>query len=609
MEWKRIFSGKPSTPAAAPEDPAQHARRVVAAYHETTKHAPGRFARGPGELDWDTQPDSFRRWAGTELLPLAHAPIGELPRYEEVFVEGLLAPRPLDRAFVSQLFEDSLALSAWKRLGAAHWSLRVNPSSGNLHPTEGYLVAPAVPELSDTPFVAHYAPKEHALEVRARFDAELWARLARGLPPGVASGPTSGAVLVGLASIHWRESWKYGERAYRYCNHDAGHAIACVTLAAAAMGWRATLLDGLGTDEIRELLHLGDTTPPEAEEPDCILAIHPAHTACAEPRLDATAMAELARATWRGTPNALSPDHVDWEVIELAAQAARKPPNAPTHEGHPVASPGDRPSPEPNTPGPPLAIAEPRAPQPVLARTESGSPWPPLAVGDEPIPFRRIVHQRRSAVAMDGRSGLARDAFYQTLRRTLPGRGEHPFTALSWTPRIHLALFVHRVADLEPGLYFLARNPADEPALRAALRPEFLWTRPPECPAELPLAFLRAADVRGLAAHVSCDQQIAADGCFSLGMLARFTSSLEEDGAWMYPRLFWEAGVVGQALYLEAEALGIRSTGIGCFYDDAVHAVLGLRDRAWQSLYHFTIGGAVDDPRITKEPAYAEPRE
>jgi SagB-type dehydrogenase family enzyme len=566
MDWKRLFAGKLTQDpgaAAALEDEVEQARTVLFAYHDATKHAPQRFARGPGGLDWESQPDPFRRWAGAEVLPLAHPPIGPEPRYEQVFVEGTLVPRPLDRAFVSQLFFDSLALSAWKSTRESRWSLRVNPSSGNLHPTEGYLLAPAVTGLSDTPFLAHYAPEPHALEVRTRFESALWERIARPLP--------ADALLVGLTSIHWRESWKYGERAYRYCSHDVGHAIACVTLAAAGMGWKATMLDGLGAGELGQLLHLGDTHDPEAEEPACLLAIHPQRTHCREPRLDTAPVGELARCEPRGAPSTLSPDHVDWEVVEIAARAARKPPG-------------------------------------VLARSQFEPPLPAWTIGDEPIPFRKIVHQRRSAVAMDGRSGLERDAFYQALRRTLPGRGELPFSALPWSPRVHLVLFVHRVQGLEPGLYFLARNPADEVGLRAALRPEFSWSRPPACPPELPLWFLHAADVRGLAARVSCDQEIAADGCFSLGMLARFASSIEEDGPWMYPRLYWECGVVGQVLYLEAEALGLRSTGIGCFYDDAVHAALGLRGRAWQSLYHFSLGGPVDDPRIAREPAYAEPR-
>jgi len=52
---------------------------------------------------------------------------------------------------VSQLFQDSLALSAWKQAGGARWSLRVNPSSGNLHPTEGYLIAGPIDGLAPKP--------------------------------------------------------------------------------------------------------------------------------------------------------------------------------------------------------------------------------------------------------------------------------------------------------------------------------------------------------------------------------------------------------------------------------------------------------------------------
>jgi hypothetical protein len=57
-------------------------------------------------------------------------------------------------------------------------------------------------------------------------------------------------------------------------------------------------------------------------------------------------------------------------------------------------------------------------------------------------------------------------------------------------------------------------------------------------------------------------------------------------------------------LYLEAEAAGVRSTGIGCFFDDPVHQAFGIEDLAFQSLYHFTVGGYVDDPRLTTLPPY-----
>ena len=95
-----------------------------------------------------------------------------------------------------------------------------------------------------------------------------------------------------------------------------------------------------------------------------------------------------------------------------------------------------------------------------------------------------------------------------------------------------------------------------------------------------------------------------ADGVFSAGMLVAFDEALSAAGPRMYSRLFWETGVIGQVLYLEAEAARIQATGIGCFHDDEVHRILGINDHSWQSLYHFTMGGAVEDQRIQSLDAY-----
>ena len=115
---------------------------------------------------------------------------------------------------------------------------------------------------------------------------------------------------------------------------------------------------------------------------------------------------------------------------------------------------------------------------------------------------------------------------------------------------------------------------------------------------------LAEEDVRGVARGLSCHQDIASDGCFSLAMLAAFSEPLQRYGPWFYPRLYWEAGMIGQLLYLEAEAAGIRSTGIGCYFDDPMHEVLGVTDMRFQDLYHFTVGGAVEDERLRTEGAY-----
>jgi hypothetical protein len=180
-----------------------------------------------------------------------------------------------------------------------------------------------------------------------------------------------------------------------------------------------------------------------------------------------------------------------------------------------------------------------------------------------------------------------------------------PFRALPWRPAIHLAIFVHRVDGLPPGLYLLARDAGRRDELRAAMRAEFRWSTPEGCPDDLALRCLALGACGPIARSVSCGQDIAADGAFSLGMIAELEPRLRAHGAWFYRCLHWEAGMVGQVLYLEAEAAGISATGIGCFLDDLMHELLGLRGAAWQTLYHFTVGGAVLDARLRTIDAYA----
>lgn len=538
----------------------------VLAYHQASKHYPNRFARGPGHLDWATQPDPFRRYQGAPLLRLARIAPGDEPLYEPSFWLGQAEPQALDLASISQLFFDSLALSAWKRAGGVSWALRVNPSSGNLHPTEGYLICGRVAGLTGTPMVAHYAPREHSLEVRAEFPLETWQALTSDLPEDM--------ILIGLSSIHWREAWKYGERGFRYCQLDAGHAIAAISLAAAGLGWQARLLEDLATGQLAHLLGISDPQGVEAEHPDCLLAVYPQDQSSAGESLPEPALAKFVDLPWQGKPNLLSPGRREWPAIDNVATATEKPRTGGIHGQ--------------------------------IAKV-SGSPYVPNSPDvATPLSLRRIIRQRRSAAAMDPRAALRRDLFYRILGKTLAGVGQFPYTSLPWTPLVHLVIFVHRVEDLEPGLYFLVRQPGMESTLRPAMRKDFLWKQPESCPVDLALYLLAPGDARAAAKRLSCHQDIASDGCFSLGMVVSYEEPLQHFGPWFYRRLFWECGMVGQVLYLEAEAVGLRGTGIGCFFDDAVHDLLGLEGKHFQSLYHFTVGRPVEDERLTMLPAYAD---
>ena len=114
-------------------------------------------------------------------------------------------------------------------------------------------------------------------------------------------------------------------------------------------------------------------------------------------------------------------------------------------------------------------------------------------------------------------------------------------------------------------------------------------------------------DAKRLAARLACQQAIAGDGAFSVAMLGEFEQGLRS-GSWGYRSLMTEAGLVGQSLYLGAEACGLQGTGIGCFFDDGLHELFGLKDQQYQVLYQFTVGKGVMDTRISHERPYGELR-
>ncbi|MBT8765329.1 SagB/ThcOx family dehydrogenase [Metapseudomonas boanensis] len=526
---------------------------AVRAYHELSKHRPDRFAPGPGQLHWATQPAPFRRYAGTRLVELWHRPLEESPAYDVVFAAPQGKPVELNHESLSQLLYDSLAISAWKEAGGNRWALRVNPSSGNLHPTEAYLLLPPG-ALEAGGLLAHYAPDAHALEIRSEMPPALGAQLGATLP--------AGGFLLGLASIPWREAWKYGERAYRYCQHDLGHALAAVAIAASAQGWQVRLLGSVAESRLDALLGLDRDGFHEQEFADALLWIGPAQEA--EFVLDRMLLDALSALELSGTPNRLSREQRHWPEMERVHDLCRAP-----------ALPA------------------------VCWKAQLG----PNVVDNPGLPLRPLLHRRRSAQSMDGRSGIQAELLMAWLRRLMPNQSPVPFATLG-PPQVDLLLFVHRVQGLAPGLYWLARGAAPEAELSAGLREDFLWQR---TSTDLPLYRLLEGDARGLSGFLSCGQDIASDGCVALAMLARFDEALEP-GPWCYPRLYWECGQIGQLLYLEAEAAGLSGTGIGCYFDDSVHELLGLADSRWQSLYHFTLGRALWDERLTTLPAYPELR-
>ena len=540
---------------SANNPPTPDAVAGIIAYHERTKHHPERYANGPGGLDWANQPDPFRRFSGAPVLRLPLAGPDDTPAAATLFGAATVTARPFTLEALSLFLELSLGLSARKEIATSSWYLRMNPSSGNLHPTEAYAVLPAFEGLPGGAGVYHYAPQQHALEQRAR-----WPRGDRHDAAGFH---------VGLTSITWREAWKYGERAFRYCQHDVGHALAALRFAAAALGWRVQLLPKWDDAHFSRLLGLDRAegfAGAERETPELLVRV--VVNEAAAPTLSPPADTAIE---WFGRANRLSHFHVEWPVIDEA-----------------------------------IAASERKA----ASAKESGSgdlvAWPPPSPPACGHSAGQLIRQRRSAVDFDGITSSSRETFLAILDTTLPRTSAPPFDAWPFAPRVHLVLLVHRVTGLDPGLYLWLRAPADADVLRQAFRANLNWEAVTDSSTKAPLYRLGRGDLRDFARTLSCHQDIAADGAFSLGMLARFAPVLRERGAAAYRELFWEAGMIGQALYLAAEAAGVRGTGMGCYFDDVLHRALGLAGHDWQSLYHFTIGGPVEDLRLRTAPPYGD---
>jgi SagB-type dehydrogenase family enzyme len=123
----------------------------------------------------------------------------------------------------------------------------VNPSSGNLHPTEFHFVTHGLQDWPDGLY--HYRPSSHMAEQRAIGDFR--------------SVTNSDAPIVFiLTSIAWREEWKYRDRAYRYCLHDIGHAWQALALAAQALGCESRKIVEFPDDEMARALRLNEDEWP-----------------------------------------------------------------------------------------------------------------------------------------------------------------------------------------------------------------------------------------------------------------------------------------------------------------------------------------------------------
>ena len=467
---------------------------IIGDYHLKSSHTSDAFCPMPDAFDWPSMPGPLVFDSERHALPLSIA----------------VDAAPADS--VSALLLACCGASGAKDSDGNRWYVRSNPSSGNLHPVETYVLL--------NTRLYHYDAMSHSLELRA----------ANATAPVAFS---KDAVVVLLSAISWREEWKYGLRGPRYTYLDAGHAIGAVLQAARAFGWIGYVADHLADVELAALLGINDSL----EAPVAAIVLD---------RRDGVAVAPepTGEVTWYGAARPLAARSWSHSAVDTLASAVTKP-------------------------------ATPRRPY-----VDEAGP----ATNAEA--YVRLARRRRTALAF-ARNTTTRATLFDVLNAVVDEAQRFegaPATASS------LLVFVHGVDDIASGTYLV--NPGEllarVPVARAAS-----WPLDAYCVSE--------GDFREAAAAAACHQSIAGDAAVVIAFVADMGEAFEPPAPYMYPRLFWQAGALGQRLYLAATARGLGVSGIGCFFDNAVHAFMGLSDQRFQALYLVAVGAALPDARLLAE--------
>ena len=515
--------------------------QMVYTYHNNTKHSQQRYARSLGYMDWATQPNPYREYSNTKKIVLPLSFDNKTLEYSQIFKQekANTLSAPLCIESISQFFQFSLGLAAIKEHAGQSWALRCNASSGNLQPSEAYLISNEIPGIDDGLY--HYAPQNHQLELLSNANEELTL--------------TKNSFLVCLSSIVWREAWKYGERSWRYTQLDCGHALKALEISASILGWNIEVLN-IKDSQLQNLIGFDQVNryvPEERELPDMLIQVTLANASDDTPLIDINQIRTSFQETYEGKANQLSLNWHKWDILEKIEDATLS--------------------------------------DDLDTKKYTNDKYEINPYREASFLAKDIVLKRRSAQVMDKDNCTITKKEFETIIGSVKSNNSS----------IHLVIFVHSVEEIDSGLYILIRNNKDKTQIKSLCKENFLWEKVDTKAGEL--YKLEVADFKFLAKAISCNQDIASHGAFTLGMLAQFTNQLEQFGASRYKQLYWDCGAIGQQLYLETTSLQLSATGIGCFLDDILHDTLGLKTNHFQSLYHFTIGrGLVDNRLSTKKP-------
>lgn len=170
-------------------------------YHASTKHSYNSVRTNPNRLSWEDQPSTYKNYPDS---------------YKKVKLD-------LDKEEDNFLYHIA-GLTVKRSYPSGEYYLRINPSAGALYPNELYFQVRGVEGKEDG--VYHYEVSSSSLTLLQSISND------EGLEPYFCYRTAMKGYLFLVSAIYYRSSWKYKDRAFRYCLLDAGHLLGSIEASA-----------------------------------------------------------------------------------------------------------------------------------------------------------------------------------------------------------------------------------------------------------------------------------------------------------------------------------------------------------------------------------------
>jgi SagB-type dehydrogenase family enzyme len=227
-------------------------KQTAGLYHEKTSY--DRLKMGGHFLDWQNQPEVFKRYEGLETVAMPR----EMPLPNEDLFTLYNTPfekRPgkavFDLAMLSRILLLTYTLTSQARHANGTFYYRSAASAGALYPTEIYVVSDGTTDLDSGLY--HFSILEHSL-VKLR-DGHFSDAVNRFVKDSASKGHP---LTFFLTAIFFRSAWKYGNRSYRYHLLDTGHVLENLHLSLKALGLPSENTFDFDDQAVNQLLGLDE---------------------------------------------------------------------------------------------------------------------------------------------------------------------------------------------------------------------------------------------------------------------------------------------------------------------------------------------------------------